>query len=62
MNKLLSDNLWNVFKQLGKYASSKQNDCKKLVCQVGLASKIGPASARPIAKADANALLALWGE
>jgi hypothetical protein len=38
------------------------NDFKKLVAQVGLTGKIGPASARPIAEAYANALFALWGE
>jgi hypothetical protein len=35
---------------------------KKLVRQVGMAGKIGPASARPIAEAYADALFALWGE
>jgi hypothetical protein len=38
------------------------SEFKKLVSQVGLASKIGPASARPIAETYANALFALWGE
>lgn len=38
------------------------SEFKKLVTQVGLNAKIGPASARPIAEAYSNALFALWGE